>query len=209
MAATITPPDRTVYPESDGKPMADYTLQFEWILTLFQWLDLLYRGRPDVLVAGNLFWYPVQGDPTTVVAPDVFIAFGRPKGHRPSYKQWLEGGLPPQVTFEVQSPSNSSKDLAQTREFYHRYGVEEYYLYDPDRERFQAWRRQGPDLLEVPTTGGIDSPRLGVRLECPVGGPLRAVGPDGRPLRTAAELADAADALAAKLRALGVDPDAV
>lgn len=53
-----------VYPESDGQPMADNTLQFRWIVTIQGGLDALFRDAPDVFVAGDLLWYPVQGEPT-------------------------------------------------------------------------------------------------------------------------------------------------
>jgi Uma2 family endonuclease len=59
------------------------------------------------------------------------VAIGRPKGHRGCYKQWEEGGIAPQVVFEVLSPSNSVKEMNDKRAFYDTYGVEEYYVYDP------------------------------------------------------------------------------
>ena len=79
------------YPESDGQPMADNTLQFEYIVKIKTNLEILYREK-EVFVAGDLFWYPVEGRPRTVVAPEVLIAFDRPKGYRGSYKQWEEEG---------------------------------------------------------------------------------------------------------------------
>ena len=69
-------------------------------------LDALFRDDPDVFVAGDLLWYPVEGDPKTRIAPDAMVVFGRPKGYRGSYKQWDEGGIAPQVVFEVLSPGN-------------------------------------------------------------------------------------------------------
>ena len=86
---------RIIYPESDGKPMADNTKQYEYIVTIQGGIARLFDGRNDVFVAGDLLWYPVEGDNTLRVAPDVLVAFGRPLGHRGSYKQWLEGNIPP------------------------------------------------------------------------------------------------------------------
>ena len=74
-------PGDIVYPQSDGRPMADTTIQYEWIVTLKGGLDELLSD----FVAGDLFWYPVKGDPKQVIAPDVIVALGRPKGHRRSY----------------------------------------------------------------------------------------------------------------------------
>jgi len=123
-----------IYPESDGQPMAENTLQFESITTIKGGLDAVFLDQPDVFVAGDLFWYPVEGRPDIRTAPDVMVVFGRPKKHRGSYLQWMEEGIPPKVTFEVQSPGNRPGEMVRKFQFYERYGVDEYYIYDPDHE---------------------------------------------------------------------------
>ncbi len=80
------------YPEDDGNPMSDNTLQFRWIVTIQGGLDALFRDNPDVFVAGDLLWYPIQGDNAIRQAPDAMVAFGRQKGDRGSYRQWEENG---------------------------------------------------------------------------------------------------------------------
>ena len=72
---TLTLPE-IHYPDSDGKPMADNTKQFRWIQLYKGNLDVLFAPRDDVFVAGDLLWYPVQGQPKIRQAPDVFVAFG-------------------------------------------------------------------------------------------------------------------------------------
>src|SRR5437868_15431503 len=95
---TPTAMDRDLeYPDSDGQPLSDNTLQFQWIVTIQGNLDALYRDDQNVFVAGDLLWYAVAGQPTIRTAPDALVAFGRPKGYRGSYKQWQEGGIAPQV----------------------------------------------------------------------------------------------------------------
>jgi len=89
------------YPDSDGKPNGDNTLQFRWIVTIEGNLEILYEDDADVFVAGDLLWYPVNGQKAICTAPDALVAFGRPKGYRGSYKQWVEGGIPPKVVFEI------------------------------------------------------------------------------------------------------------
>ncbi len=84
-----------VYPESDGQPMADNTKQFRWIVTIEGGLEAQFQNDPNVFVAGDLLWYPVEGRPTIRVAPDAMVVFGRPKGDRGSYMQWREGGIAP------------------------------------------------------------------------------------------------------------------
>ena len=184
------PPRRIVYPDTDGMPMAENTLQFEWIVTIKGGLDYLFCSNPDVFVAGDLFWYPVEGHPEIRVAPDALVVFGRPKGHRLSYMQWEEGGIPPQVVFEVLSPGNRLGEMIRKFEFYRRYGVEEYYIYDPDPRRLDSWGfvRQGDDLIEIATMNGHVSPRLKVRFELNDEG-LRLIRPDGQRFLTFDETA--------------------
>jgi Uma2 family endonuclease len=177
------------YPESDGKPMADNTVQFRWIVTLQGGLDAIYRNDPLVFVAGDLFWYPVEGNNTIFQAPDVMVVFGRPKGDRGSYRQWLEGGTAPQVVFEIVSPNNRPEDGARKFDFYERYGVEEYYILDPDRHTLTGWRRSGKALKEMGPLNGWVSPRLGIRFQKEETG-WQVYGPDGSRFLSFVELAD-------------------
>src|SRR4051812_25054451 len=99
-----------VYPESDGKPLAENTL-LRWIMTLVGNLKVLYRERVDVFVSGDQLWYPVEGSPEICFAPDVYVVFGRPKGERSSYRQWEEDNIPLTVVFEVLSPGNTIQEM--------------------------------------------------------------------------------------------------
>ena len=101
------------YPDGDGQPMAENTLQFQWIVTIKGNLDAQYRQVHDVFVAGDLLWYPVRGQPTLRRAPDVLVALGRPKGYRGSYRQWEEGGVAPHVVWEIRSPGNDDAEMAE------------------------------------------------------------------------------------------------
>ncbi|MFO1430222.1 MAG: Uma2 family endonuclease [Candidatus Competibacteraceae bacterium] len=159
------PVQTVIYPDSDGKPMADNTLQYRWIVTIVGNLEDLYANDPTVFIAGDLLWYPVEGDNKIRSAPDALVAFGRPKSDRSSYKQWEEGGIAPHVVFEVLSPGNTRREMDEKLKFYDRYGVEEYYLYDPDRGRLQGWWRQQGRLVEITPIQGWVSPRLGVRFD--------------------------------------------
>ncbi|HAN73137.1 MAG TPA: hypothetical protein DCQ51_03875 [Planktothrix sp. UBA8407] len=178
-----------IYPESDGKPMADNTKQFRWIVIIKQNLDQIYANDPNVFVAGDLFWYPVEGRNTIVQAPDVMIALDRPKGDRPSYKQWQENGIPPQVVFEILSPCNSQTDMEKKLLFYDRYGVEEYYIYDPDRNQFKGWLRREMGLDVIEEINGWVSPRLGIRFDLS-GEELQIYRPDNNPFLSYQEVSE-------------------
>src|SRR5258708_10205838 len=129
--------------------MAENTIQFNWITMIVGELEELYRGRNDVFIVGDLFWYPVEGKPKVVQAPDALVAFGRPSGDRSSYRQWEEGGIAPQVVFEVLSPSNDEFELEEKFEFYDQYGVEEYYFIDPYDCSMRGWHRPKQRLVGI------------------------------------------------------------
>jgi Uma2 family endonuclease len=225
---TILPEEPTViYPESDGQPMAENTLQFQWIVTIKENLDLQFRGQRDVFVAGDLLWYPVEGEPTIRQAPDVMTAFGRPKGHRGSYRQWEEGGIAPQAAFEILSPGNRSGEMLRKFQFYEKYGVEEYYVYNPDTNVLEGWLRRDAQLAEIDDLQGWVSPRLGIRFELNPA-TLAIYRSSGEPFLSYLELASQldlirqekekerqekeaalllAERLATQLRALGIEPE--
>jgi Uma2 family endonuclease len=190
-----TPPSRVVYPDDNGEPMAENTLQFEWIVTIKGGLEALFRDRPDVFVAGDLLWYPVEGEPAISTAPDTMVAFGRPKGYRGSYKQWEEGDIAPQVVFEVLSPGNRPHAMGRKLRFYEQYGVQEYYLYDPESGDLEGWLRSDGKLVEIPRMAGFVSPLLQIRFE-PGEGPdnLTILDPRGVPFATYVELVEQREA---------------
>ncbi|CAK0762528.1 putative restriction endonuclease domain-containing protein [Gammaproteobacteria bacterium] len=175
-----------IYPDSDGKPIADNTRQFEIIAMLQGGLSFLFLDRPDVFVAGDLLWYPVEGNNKLRMAPDAMVAFGRPPGYRGSYKQWCEGGIAPQVVFEILSPGNRRTEMSKKFYFYQRHGVEEYYVHDPDRGLTEGWLRQAGRLVEIPRMEGWVSPRLGIRFGLE-GTDLVLWRPDGRRFKTSVE----------------------
>lgn len=162
---TLSPHRPTLYPDSDGQPMADNTRQFQWIVLIKENLECCFADQPDVFVAGDLLWYPVEGEPKIRVAPDVFVVFGRPKGDRGSYRQWEEGNIAPQVVFEILSPGNRIPAMVQKQRFYQRYGVEEYYIYDPDDHQFVGLQQVDGEFIEIEGIAHWTSPRLGIRFE--------------------------------------------
>jgi len=233
---TESAPRAIVYPDRDGRPMSDNTLQYQWIVTIEGNLELLVADRPDVFVAGDLLWYPVEGRVDVRTAPDAMVAFGRPKGYRGSYQQWQEGGVAPQVVFEVLSPGNRAGEMRRKLEFYETHGVQEYYVYDPYKDALKGYRRVGAKLVAIPETNGWISPLLQIQFDRSTH-PMTIRYPDGQAFLTFQELGqdrdratrerdratrerdratrerdrerERANRLAAKLRELGIDPDEV
>lgn len=174
-----------IYPESDGQPMADNTLQFEWIVKIKENLEMLFAAIQDIFIAGDLLWYPLAGSQKSC-APDVMVVFGRPKGHRGSYIQHLEGNIAPQVVFEILSPSNNKAEMDDKRDFYEKYCVEEYYLYDPVKNNLQGWTRSNKSLVPITKINGWTSPRLKIRFVLTT--TLEIYRPDGRLFLTPVEI---------------------
>jgi len=223
-----------LYPDSDGEPMSDNTKQFRWIVTIKEGLEWLFKDDPNVFVAGDLLWYPVEGDNVTRAAPDAMVVLGRPKGDRGSYQQWRENNIAPQVVFEVRSPGNTQTGMDKKLVFYDRYGVEEYYLYDPDKGDLSGWLRREGRLDVIDQMLDWVSPRLGIKFNM-LGTELQLYRPDGEKFATYVELATLREQeklakeqaqqqlqqsqqqleqekvrsqqLAAKLRELGINPD--
>lgn len=175
------------YPDSDGQLMADNTKQFRWIVFFKENLECLFANNPDVFVAGDLLWYPVEGQPDICTAPDVLVAFSRTRGDRGSYRQWQEDNIPPQVVFEILSPSNTLKEMIKKQQFYDRYGVEEYYIYDPNHHEFTGLQRREDTLTVIEDTREWLSPRLGIRFVM-TSETLEVYYPDGSPFLTTIEL---------------------
>lgn len=174
--------EEILYPDSDGLPIAENTIQFRWIAIVMWNAASLFHERADVFVAGDHLIYPVEGKPEIRSAPDAYVAFGVPNRDRGSYKVWQEGGIFPQVVFEVWSPGNRKADFDAKLAFYEKYGAEEYYLIDPEgREEIYGWRRDEGVLAKIPNMEGYVSPRLGFRFHTSDGS-IGIDGPDGKPL---------------------------
>ncbi|MGB3265945.1 MAG: Uma2 family endonuclease [Microcoleus sp.] len=221
--------EEIIYPSSDGQPMAESTIQYKLIVTIKEGCESLFQDDPNVFVAADLLWYPVERRNDISQAPDTMVIFGRPKGDRSSYIQSREDNIPPQVVFEIRSHNDSNTKMHKKLSFYNRYGVEEYYLYDPEINELEGWQRIEGSLEPIEPMEGWISPRLGVRFELPESG-LEIYKPDGEKFLSPAEMnaerllereraeeasqraeqqAQKAERLAAKLRELNIDPDSI
>lgn len=215
MVQTPTEP-QFLYPDSDGKPMADNTVQYRWIICLVTNLKHLFKGQ-TVFVAGDLLWYPkqVMVPPAPAQAPDVMVVLGRPDGDRGSYKQWEEENLPPQVVFEILSPNNTAREMLNKQLFYREHGVLEMLFYDPDSYDFWGLVRSDREQEFSPITPlnfPWTSPTLGIRFEMSEDG-LAVFYPNGERFKEPNDVFEERDQAQqerdrafAKLRELGIDP---
>jgi Uma2 family endonuclease len=221
--------EEIIYPSSDGQPMAESTIQYKLIVKIKEGCESLFKDDPNVFVAADLLWYPVEGRNDISQAPDTMVVFGRPKGDRGSYIQHREDNITPQVAFEIRSHNDTQTKMNRKLSFYQRYGVEEYYVYDPETNELEGWQRIEGILEVIEPMEGWISPRLGVRFELGEAG-LEIYRPDGRKFLSYAEIeeqalldrqrlqqefqraeqeAQRAQRLAAKLRELNIDPDII
>lgn len=126
-----------VYPDTDGKPMAESDPTRDYLIYGVEALGTYFQDRNDVYVSGNLFIYYKRGVPDAVVAPDVFVVFGVERKKRMSYKAWEEGGHLPSFVLEVTSKSTQENDESDKFQKYQRMGVLEYFQYDPTGDYLQ------------------------------------------------------------------------
>ncbi len=207
--------EQIIYPSSDGQPMAESTIQYKLIVKIKEGCEALFKNDPNVFVAADLLWYPVEGRSDISQAPDTMVIFGRSKDDRPSYMQFVEENIAPQVVFEIRSHNDRQAKMYKKFVFYNRYGVEEYYLYDPENNDLSGWQRIEGNLELIEPMEGWISPRLGVRFELGEDG-LEIYRPDGEAFVSPEEWREErnferqrAERLAAKLRELNIDPDRI
>ena len=118
------------YPSSNGERLAENDLQYIALTDTVDALRTRLADSPDVYVAGNMLVYYREGDASSRVAPDVFVAFGANGNHpRMSWLVWEEG-LPPTFVLEVGSPSTWRRDAGVKRDIYAGMGVAEYWRFD-------------------------------------------------------------------------------
>ena len=183
-----------LYPESDGKPMADTDLHIQWIIWLRQVLEGHFAPRPEVYISGNIMMYDIEGPLRTAVSPDILVAIGIGRKPRRTYKVWEEGKAPDFV-MEFSSRRTYRNDLKGKVEHYAAMGIPEYFLYDVDRRYLPAplmgYRLVEDAYIKIPLDvgGGLRSEVLNLHFHLRDNG-LGVFDPDARKwLQTPAEAA--------------------
>ncbi len=162
-------PDEMLYPESDGKPMAETGFHVTLIAYLISMLRAFFQGRKDLYVGGNMFLYYEEGDPHKSLSPDVFIVFDVQAHERRSWFTWKEG-KGPDVVFEFTSRSTRAEDQGSKKGLYEWMGIKEYFLFDPLDEylqpRLQGFRLADGFYQPIPLIEeALESQQLGLTLK--------------------------------------------
>ena len=123
------PPRVVEYPSSDGKPVAETDLHYDRLTDVVAMLKHRYDKRPDVYVGANMLVYYKRNNRKRHLAPDAFVVFGVKNHRRDVFLLWDETA--PAFILEVTSKSTRKKDQHKKRKRYAKWGVREYFLYDP------------------------------------------------------------------------------
>jgi Uma2 family endonuclease len=197
------PRDEVHYPYDDGAPLAESDHQLRPLVYALDALKGHFADRPHVYVAGDMFVYYEEGNPKSVVAPDVFVVIGADKRDRYSYMLWKEPKAPDFV-LEVTSASTRAQDQGPKKGTYAFMGVREYWQYDPTGDylplRLQGAYLEDGNYLPLPVERQVPEGVLGhsqvLGLDLRVrGGEFRFVDPGtGEPLPSYDEVRETATA---------------
>ena len=131
MQSKIQSTHTMLYPESDGKPMAETDTHRNLLIYCIQTLQHHFRDAKDVYVSGNLLVYYKDREKIQSVAPDVFVVPGVANKERRVYVVHEEHNTPDFV-LELASEETYSHDLGRKKEIYASFlSVKEYYIYVP------------------------------------------------------------------------------
>jgi len=211
-SAVATPAD-IIYPPGDfysDEPPLETHLHLQQLMLLLKCLDWLWRERTDYFAAGNLtiYYSPNQRKSEDFRGPDFFVVLGTENRPRKSWTVWEENGQYPNVIVELLSESTAATDRGLKKQIYQDiFRTPDYFWFDPNTLEFQGFHLVDGEYepLEPNEQGWLWSKQLGLHLGIHET-VLRFFTPEGKLVPTPEERNEK---LAAKLRELGVDPDAV
>ncbi len=197
MSTPLISPADTIYPESDGKPMAETDVHRDWMICLIDLLKHFFAGQ-RVYVSGNLLVYYVEGDPKRCVAPDAFVVKDCDPGRRRIFKVWAEGKAP-NFVIEVTSDKTRREDKNKKKRIYAELRVPEYFLYDPLGDwldpPLQGYRLEGEAYVPIAPgpQGAVTSEQLSLSFRLEEGQLVLSNAATGERLKTSAERAAEAE----------------
>lgn len=215
--------------------MGETSLHATLVHYLMEVLTQLFRGQLCALYE-NLNFYQTSNPGEYPLVPDIAVIKGIQWQELKSCRVGKTGPTP-QVVFEIASEETWYKDLEEKPDLYAKMGVKEYFAYDPYERPLRRTRTGGRRLYgwqldidrrvmrELPA--GADGRMWSFHLESwlvPEGkylrlydnqGNLRLTGMEAEARRAETETREKeaairrAEALAEKLRSLGIDPDQI
>ena len=196
---TLTPlKTQIIYPEPDGKPMAESDPARDYLIYGVESLKSYYEDSTNVYVSGNLWLSYEELRPKKAVCPDVFVIFGVENGWRSSYRTWENNDKTPDWVLEVTSKKTWKVDEDEKPKTYAKLGVTEYFQYDPTGDYLEppikGQRLVGTQYEPIPLTrfedGTLSLPSqvLGLDMRLLPDGRLRFFNPQtGEYLRSPGE----------------------
>ena len=210
------------------EPEMESSLHYAQLALLVSCLEWFWRDRNDFFIGANLsiYYSHDQLRHREFRGPDFFLV--RNTEHRPrnAWVVWEEGGRYPDVIIELLSTSTEQVDRTTKKQLYQdHFSTAEYFWFHPETLELAGFRLV--DGIYRPILGDDRDWRYSEQLGLFLGvheGQLRYFSEDGELIATAAETAQQetlraeqaqaeadrehqrAEALAAKLRSLGIDP---
>lgn len=121
------------FPDSDGEPVGETDWHVKALLDTLETLQRHFADRPEVYVAGDNFLYWNESTPKVCLSPDVYVVKGAGNHSRRVFQTWEEGGLTPNIVFEITSRGTKEKDFEEKLFLYEQeLRVPEYFLFDPE-----------------------------------------------------------------------------
>ncbi|MBD2067936.1 Uma2 family endonuclease [Leptolyngbya sp. FACHB-671] len=201
--------------------------QIDLLIRLLRWY---WQQRQDFYVSGNLtvYYSPYQRKSEDFRGPDFFVVLGTERKPRKSWVVWEEEGKYPNVIIELLSDSTAKTDRGLKKQIYQdTFRTPDYFWFDPNTLELQGFHLLDGQYqdLQPNQQGQLWSQQLNLYLGIH-NRELRFFTSEGQLIPTPEEAAQASKAiaeaerqraeaeqqrsekLAAKLRALGIDPDA-
>lgn len=216
------------------EPEMESSLHYLQLMLLVSCLDWLWRDQSDYFIGANLtVYYSLQQlRDREFRGPDFFLVKNTTKQPRASWVVWEEDGKYPDLIIELLSNSTARVDRTEKKDLYqNRWRTPEYFWFSPDTSEFAGFRLMGLAYEQIPVNeqGWRWSEELNLYLGVQ-DRELRYFTPEGELVPTPKEAAlqaqqgqqqaqqqaqraqqeliaerQRAEALAARLRALGID----
>lgn len=223
------PPTDLIF--DDGEPLETNRHRIAMNVLIRSMLEAK-ADREDYFVGGNMFIYysSAQVRNKDFRGPDFFVVLGVDgRADRPGWVVWEENGRYPDVIVELMSPSTAAVDTGTKKDIYEQiFRTPDYFVFDPyDPDSFQGWHldtNQGYQPLVPNERGWLWCQRLGLWLGTWSGtieripavwlrfydeaGNLVPLPEEAAQSRAEVEK-NRAERLAARLREMGEDPDAI